>query len=45
MMGWQHIWNGQSTEKSAGWKIPQKKTCGKTATEMGGHHEATSLCC
>lgn len=27
-----------NTEKSTGWKIPQEKTCGKTATEIGRQH-------
>ena len=29
--------------KSTGWKIPWKKTCGKTKTETGRHKEDSSL--
>jgi hypothetical protein len=40
-MGWSHSLNGQyqNTEKSTGWKVPWKKTCGKTVTEMGKHQK------
>jgi hypothetical protein len=31
--------NSRISKKSTGWKIPWKKTCGKTMTEVGRQHQ------